>query len=377
MTYISINTKLPPISHDDISFSYNVKNEHYVSNTLYYYLQDLKREIEKNQKNWDHIKKYVNQHEFIHTKLPGCKYSVCKYTPISRSFFKLTEILHTYDFGLLRDKTHIKSFHLAEAPGGFIEALHYFCKQKNIYVNSVGVSLFDSDDNIPSWNYSFFSQYKNINIDEGVNRCNLNDIYNYKYIVNKYSPTYDFITADGGFDFSSDFNNQESLSHPLILAEVLYAITLQKYGGCFILKIFDCFSRLSCEIIYILSYIYDKVYIFKPSTSRPANSERYLICKNFCISNKIRKNIIDSLMNIFEHDKKYNNILDFDLPLWFTNRIEEMNAILGQNQLETISNTITIISHKAQKDKIDNLKNNNIQKCIGWCIKHNFPYNKH
>ena len=48
MTYISINTKLPPISQDDISFSYNVKNDLYVSNTLYYYLQDLKKEIEKN-----------------------------------------------------------------------------------------------------------------------------------------------------------------------------------------------------------------------------------------------------------------------------------------------------------------------------------------
>ena len=37
----------------------------------------------------------------------------------------------------------------------------------------------------------------------------------------------DIITADGGFDFHQDFNNQEKLSHKLIFCEVVTALTIQ------------------------------------------------------------------------------------------------------------------------------------------------------
>ena len=48
----------------------------------------------------------------------------------------------------------------------------------------------------------------------------------------------EIITADGGFDFSIDFNKQETLSIKLIFCQICYAIALQKSGGTFILKIF-------------------------------------------------------------------------------------------------------------------------------------------
>ena len=48
----------------------------------------------------------------------------------------------------------------------------------------------------------------------------------------------DIITGDGGFDYSVDFNKQEILSSRLILAQVIYAIIMQKKNGIFILKIY-------------------------------------------------------------------------------------------------------------------------------------------
>ena len=44
------------------------------------------------------------------------------------------------------------------------------------------------------------------------------------------------ITADGGFDFSIDFNKQEEIGFNLIFAQVCYALTMQKHNGHFILK---------------------------------------------------------------------------------------------------------------------------------------------
>ena len=64
------------------------------------------------------------------------------------------------------------------------------------------------------------------------------------------------ITADGGFDFSIDFNKQEELAIRLILTEAIYAIILQKKGGVFILKIFDTFLKGTVDILYLLSCFY-------------------------------------------------------------------------------------------------------------------------
>ena len=62
-----------------------------------------------------------------------------------------------------------------------------------------------------------------------------------------------------------------------------YALTMQKKGGTFILKIFDCFMQHTIDILCILSSFYNKVYITKPHTSRYANSEKYIVCKDFLL----------------------------------------------------------------------------------------------
>ena len=61
--------------------------------------------------------------------------------------------------------------------------------------------------------------------------------------MDKYSNNMDIITADGGFDFSIDYNRQESLSIRLIYTQILYAITMQNYNGTFILKMFDIYGN--------------------------------------------------------------------------------------------------------------------------------------
>ena len=67
-----------------------------------------------------------------------------------------------------------------------------------------------------------------------------------------------------------------------------------------------------------------------------------------------------------------------NLPLQhiYINQIQEINAILGNQQIETITNTIKLIENK-KSDKILQYKNNNISKCIQWCIKNNIPYNNY
>ena len=383
MSYFSIPSNNNNFKREDLYINVsNVitdENLNFISNTLNEYLLKAKGRIEQYQNDWDIIKKYINPYEFIHTTVPYCKTSVCKYKPVSRSYFKFIEmnsllgLTDTFPLNI-----PINSFHLAEGPGGFIEAIANTRKNKND--KYTGMTLLSTDTNVPGWKKSndILKRNPNIYIEAGESEDgNILIPENYVFCQNKYGNSMNIITADGGFDFSIDFNMQEAMSSKLILAEALYAITLQKRAGHFILKIFDNFTRFTCELIYLLSMFYEKVYIVKPNTSRYANSERYIVCKNFKYhdTSSLTTTFRDILRNISENDY-INHIFRFDLPYIFTTRIEEINAIIGQQQIECIVNTLNLINHKNKNDKLEQLKNNHINKSTNWCVKHKQPYYK-
>jgi hypothetical protein len=119
--------------------------------------------------------------------------------------------------------------------------------------------------------------------------------------------------------------------------------------------------------------MYSEVYITKPFTSRLANSEKYIVCKNFLLDETECEMFINSFTNEFEKLTQYDNIvslLNFEYDYYFLNKIEEINIIMGQKQLENIITTLNIISSRNNHDKIDSLKKTNIQKCISWCDKY-------
>jgi hypothetical protein len=58
------------------------------------------------------------------------------------------------------------------------------------------------------------------------------------------------------------------------------------------------------------------------------------------------------------------------------NRIEECNASLGQQQVETIQQTIALMNSYKNRDRLEQLLRTNIQKCIDWCTRHKVEYNR-
>jgi 23S rRNA U2552 (ribose-2'-O)-methylase RlmE/FtsJ len=275
----------------------------------------------------------------------------------------------------------MSSFHLAEGPGGFIEAVCHMRKNPNdVYY---GMTLVNSDSKCPGWKKSknFLEENRNVIIEKGIdNTGNLLSVENFEYCYNKYGGKMDLITADGGVDFSENFNNQEHTATKLIIAQVIYAISMQSNGGNFVLKVFDIFSNASVDVLYLLSSLYKEVYIMKPKTSRYANSEKYIICKDFNVNKN--DSHVKSLIHTF-YENFHNLISDLNLESFFRfkhdrvylTRIEEINAIFGENQIENIINTLNLIMNK-NTEKNENLKKSNIQKCIQWCEKHGISHYK-
>jgi len=354
------------------------ENQIFLSKTLRSYIMNSKEKIDKYEILWDKYKKYINPYEFIHTIIPNIKQSIAKYKPLSRSYYKFLEISQMLK--LLDDYSYnnINTFHLAEGPGGFIEALCYLRKNPND--KYIGMTLIDdNDNNVPGWKktQNFLNKNKNVYIDYGITKNgDLLDPQNFVYANEKYKNSMDIITGDGGFDFSIDFNQQESISFKLIYVQMCYALIMQKYKGHFFLKIFDSFSLNIIQLLYILNNLYEKVYIVKPNTSRYANSERYIVCKYFKLTDS--KNLFYPLLNNISQIKNYKyitSIYDEKLNYYFIIKMEEINAVIGQQQIEYINATIELIENH-DEDKIERLIKNNIHKCINWCVKHKIPHIK-
>ena len=356
-----------------------------ISNSLSKYLYEIKEKINNYNTEWDVYKKYTNPYEYIHTITPIKKMYLSNYKPVSRSYYKMIEIIQTFHLNNINGS--IKTFHLAEGPGGFIEAVLNIRKNKQDVYTGMTILNGSTDSKIPTWKPigRFLNENSNVYIETGHdNTGNILSLNNFIYCVKKYNSSMDIITADGGFDFSVDFNSQEYNIVKLLFAQVCYALCMQKYNGCFVLKLFDCFMPFTIDIIYILSSFYKKVYITKPLTSRCANSEKYVVCKSFLYKSNYAfyPYLYNALKNalLSNHSSANTYIYRFlnskiDITQYFLTKLEEYNSIFGQQQLENIHYTLNLIEMKHKTEKIDNIIKINIQKCVNWCIKYNIPCN--
>ena len=162
-----------------------------------------------------------------------------------------------------------------------------------------------------------------------------------------------FVMADGGFSVEGKENIQEILSKQLYLCQFLCAMNILRIGGHFVCKVFDVFTPFSVGLVYLMYRAFERVCIFKPVTSRPANSERYLVCEglrsghepiraymtelNSKINNLKGSNI--DIREIVPHDTLKQDTEFFDYMFSSNNAIGN-RQILGLQKLVTyIKNT--------------------------------------
>lgn len=174
---------------------------------------------------------------------------------------------------------------------------------------------------------------------------NLYSQKNINELCEKFKNSFSLITADGGFNERNDYNNKERLHHRLFFCEILTALFTQKPGGCFVVKFFDLFTQFSAELVYILSLFYN-VSIYKPETSRPTNSEKYIVCTNFAESKELFefKNRLKSLVNvIFGLDNTSVGIFQsFDGLDTFYSKLADINCKLHTSQVMYIEKNLKL-----------------------------------
>lgn len=344
------------------NFDENTKKNELLKNTLC-----ITKNLINNQKKWDIAKKFTNEYEFIFS---FNNEGVANINPISRSYFKMIEIL--IDKNILSNNSNNKSFNtccLCEGPGGFVQAINDISKQNLYHLPPIHcITLISKEKKIPNWKLQQLNNYKLHFGKDGTG-----DIYNIEniddVILKIGSHNVHLITADGGFDFSANFNLQELEFQQLLISEIYTAISLQKNNGIFIVKVYDLFDLNTVRLIAVLYKLYEVIEIFKPKSSRPANSEKYIICNQFILNN-CTNHILNNLRNcvIYKSLVYLEHILDPTFVQQIYNSIYQYNIIYVHNQISYIKNTLNIIKNNQFYDK-----KQYIEKCKSWCIQYGIP----
>lgn len=325
---------------------------------------------------WDVAKRLTNPYEYLHSTPPSSKTPVAKKTPASRAYFKMIEILSSLP-SEFTDSPQMTSFHLAEGPGGFIEALVDVRASYEHVDKHFGITLLNEDSGTPGWRKGRrFLQMHPDRVVVYTGADGTGDIMNidtFEQITTAHSSSMSLITGDGGIDFSLDYSKQEETAYPLIVAEAAYAVSLQAPGGTFILKVFDTVLSTTQSLLYSLSLVYESVCICKPYASRPGNSERYVVCTGFKPQNhaQLIENAHITMKALCAGKTSFHCGPVPDAA--FEYALSEISCILGQKQLENMAATFDLICSN-RKTSEERLVESSIALCIKWCRDNHIPY---
>jgi hypothetical protein len=305
--------------------------------------------------------KMLNTYRWLYTPTPSKNRPVCKINITCPSFFDFIEIIYTMHLNNLFDTSvPLHSFHFTKNNIGAIESLQ---KIRNHNKSDIYVSNDSFGINIP-------------NVLNEPATSSIIDYFNHCFYTRR--GTMDLITADSTVEF---YSGKKGVISGMM--QICLAVTMQKKNGIFIMKVDDSFSMAFLDMVCFLSFFYEKTYFIQPSTIDITTSSKYIVCKGFLHSpptNILEDDFYIYIYKIWMRMFAYvtaepKRLLSINIPSMFIGKLEEINSIFGQPELERMSQMVTTISnHSNRPDKIHYLIKQNIQKCIEWCIKYHIIY---
>ncbi|XP_055529350.1 cap-specific mRNA (nucleoside-2'-O-)-methyltransferase 2 [Wyeomyia smithii] len=273
---------------------------------------------------------------------------------VTQAFAKLYECVASYEL-VPREKKEFFSVHLCEAPGAFITGLnHYlqlnrkgikwqwFANTLNPYYEGNCLGNMISDDRflfhtLGSW---CFGEDATGDI---MQRQNLDAIV----LRSKQFQEVNLVTADGSIDCLDVPEAQEEHVSRLHLAEAVTALKLLTVGGSLILKMFTLFEHCSVNLLYLLYFCFDELNVFKPCTSKPGNSEVYIIAKGYLQPKGIER----YLDKIFDNLHSTNTMFDRKyIPNDFIEQVRECAYAFMIAQQNVIEHNIFFYRRKDEKE---------------------------
>lgn len=220
---------------------------------------------------------------------------------VTNAWMKYWEIYSQYELITKRDHT-FNAFFNAELPGAALCAYNHYMKtmRPGIQFNWRASSLLADTSDALGDNYGLYAHNKNKWLMNEHNNGDSTVLDNLLDFVAQLSPLggIDLYSHDAGIDVSEDFNNQELANAKIHLGCALAGFMTLRIGGNFIAKQYTFLETFTWNLIIIYAQMFSEFYICKPLTSRPYNSEIYLVGKGFRgMSDDIRDLLVERLQN--------------------------------------------------------------------------------
>ena len=286
---------------------------------------------------------------------------------VTNAWLKMYEMLTQLKLiETILSKGSIPSFNVfcnAELPGAFIFAINHYISTTypNLKLKWVGSSLF------PEAGASQLSDMY------GLMACNEGNWLMDKDMVGNVTDAENIIelekrvkeklgdihlyTSDVGLPVGGKENDQEEINAHVNIGQIVAGLLTLSKGGILITKTYTFNKPYSIGVIILLSSLFDKFYIAKPLTSRPANSEVYYIGEGF-------KGITDDIKQLLLEKVKTFDFNSYIIPP-FKPEFNEIHAkiIKAATHIHN-EQQITFLNEVIEIHKIFNGNPYNLQKAL-------------
>jgi cap2 methyltransferase len=309
---------------------------------------------------------------------------------VTNAWLKCYELVN--EFNLLdvdRVCTFRSIFLNAELPGSFICAInHYIVTQTPIEYDWLANSLFhlpyQTKRDPTGDRYGIYECNQDKWVMGKKHNGDVTDITTIDIIEDQVLSIYpngiNLYTSDIGVDVSDDYQHQEELNSLENLGQIILGLRLLCKGGNMVIKIYTYFTDYTLSLLIILSLVFDYTYIAKPLTSKPTNSELYVVCKGF---NGISFTLMNDLTNrLITHkdnctlpyiDGPFINLQDIRLSGIITTLFNLEVKVFGEQQLKTLEQAVNTIEEERsfKKWKKTKVVSNNAYEHNRWLFFNN------
>lgn len=171
-----------------------------------------------------------------------------------------------------------KVFFNANAPGASTLAAEYFFKiRTNLNFDWFASSYMDGSGTLQD-DYGLIKNNRDKWLMNEENNGDVRSVANLENLCKRLgSNSIDLYFSDIAIDIGNDYNNEEYLERHEVFGQNVTGLCLLKKGGIMITKQRSFYKPFSIWMISFMSKLFDKFEIHKPTTSRPYNSEVYLV----------------------------------------------------------------------------------------------------
>ena len=291
---------------------------------------------------------------------------------VSNAFLKLWEI-YTLVPILIPDKKKVRVFHMAEAPGNWINCTSSFILSKRLKVdeydwraNSLNpksnINKSKYTQEIFSDDYGFMRKFKNrwlFGADDTGDITSSKNIEWFKEYIESWcgNNKLDLITGDAGLNVGE--SNLDFLQK-LDIAQMIMVANISSIGSHCVIKHFIPFLNTKPESYlssgYFISYLFvyylmfNEVRIIKPHTSNPNSGEFYLVGLKFKGLKDSIKNKLLNYLSTFKENEAF--FLEKDIPEEFSMQIIHFIKVMNQKRVEQFDVQSMLLTCLIDKDPI-------------------------